>query len=159
MYKGKGGYKWERGMCIINNDHFIEKLVIFPISSHWSEWLSLYSLDYSWTSHWTPIRLATCTSPRSTTSMHHSRRFLSVRPHFRMWVFLYNKNNTSAVFSVVVPTALIANLCCSFHIGALLVHSSVVSHDSRILVSVGVFHETADKLVVLKSALKLWAIW
>lgn len=73
-------------------------------------------------------------------------------------MFLYYKNNTSAVFSVVVPTALIPNLGCSFHIGALLVHSSVISHDSRILVSVGVLHETADKLVVLKSALKLSTI-
>lgn len=73
-------------------------------------------------------------------------------------MFLYNNDNTSTVFSVVVPAALIPNLGCCFHVGALLAYSSVVSHDSRVLVPVGVFHETADKLVVLESALELCAI-
>jgi hypothetical protein len=62
------------------------------------------------------------------------------------------------VLLIVEPSAFVAYLGGSLHVGAVLSDPTIILQLSRVLVSIGVFHEASNEFIVLKGALELGSI-
>ena len=84
---------------------------------------------------------------------------LLVRLHYCRILFLCYYKCTFSVFFVVIVASFVSHFLSVMDVGALFSISPVSEHSSIVFVSIGIFDSPLNKLIILKSSLKLSSIF